>query len=323
MKHRNLFSIGPLVLFFVFGFYQEPATNAWGLEKLRFATPTKVSPHHNLPPMAADEQGFWKEQGLDVDWAPLKGDTGMFRALAGGRIDMGITATPGPIQAAARGVPAVIVADTHLENYNWFIYVNIDSVIREGKDLKGKRLAVNIFGGTAHAYGRALVKGLNLEKDVRFVATGGVREMIAALRSRAVESVVLPLLTMARLKFQGHVREVVAVSDYLPKPWSDHIIFAGKDYIAQKPESVEKVLKGLLKATQFLQKDLDWTGKKMVSSFRYSPEVAKKMVTVVRYGQNFNINHQAIKNVRDFLKDYEIIQKSPPVNELFTDRFLP
>lgn len=292
--------------------------DAWPAEKLRFATPTKTTPHHNLPPLAAEEQGFWKQNGLEVEWTPFNGDTPMFRALAGGYVDMGVTATPGPIQAVARGIPALIVADTHLENYRWFLYVLRDSRVKEAKDLKRARVAVNIFGGTAHAYGRVAVKGLGLEKEVRFVAAGGVAEQIAALKSGAVDATVLPLFAIAPLKFRGEVREAAEVTDHLPQPWSDHIIFAGKDYAQKKGETVRRAIKALIQATDFIQRDSNWTTAKMVSLSGFPEEVARKMVPLVRYGKEWKIDPKAMENVKNFMLEYGIIDKGPAAEELYS-----
>lgn len=290
-------------------------------EKLRFGTPTKTSPHHNLIPLAAEEKGFWKQMGLEVQWTRFTGGGPMFRALSGGHVDMGISATTGPIQAISRGVPLIIVGDTHFQNYRWFLYVLTKSPIKKGSDLKGGKLAVNRFGGTAHAFARVLVSSLGLEGTTRIIAVGGVAQEIASLKSGAADAIMLPLVTIAPLKFRGEVREVASVSDYLPKPWSDHVIVARNGFAAAEHEAVRKGLQALLMAVDFIHKNKDWTTGKMVSFSRYSPETAGKIAGLLRFGEKFTVDGKAIENVRDFLKQYGIIKTTPSVDQLFTNKF--
>jgi len=68
------------------------------VEKLNFGTATKTSPHYALPMVAAEEKGFWKEQGLEVEGIPFSSAGAMFRAIAARR------PSPCPTTAPARSV---------------------------------------------------------------------------------------------------------------------------------------------------------------------------------------------------------------------------
>jgi len=46
----------------------------WAADKLRFATTVKTHPILVMPVLAAEEKGFWKQNGLEAEWVPFEGD---------------------------------------------------------------------------------------------------------------------------------------------------------------------------------------------------------------------------------------------------------
>src|SRR3990172_3712858 len=91
-----------------FGFSFQPVFSA---EVLRYGTPLKGTPHYDMVVLSAEEKGFWKQNGLEVTWVPFRGATDMYQAVAAGSIEAGQDDTAGMMQAVARGVPALTVAE--------------------------------------------------------------------------------------------------------------------------------------------------------------------------------------------------------------------
>src|SRR3990172_3194864 len=192
---------------------------AWGIKKIKFATAIKVTPAFYLPVLAAEEKGFWKERGLDVEWVPFGGGGAMNRAVAAGAIHVGFGGAATAIRGAAGGVPAVIVADLFRQE---FIFLTPPgSQFQRPQDLKGAKIGVPAFGGTSDAMARLVLKKLGLEAEVRLVATGEVTAALAALRRGTIDAVVQSPDIMGRMKMEGTVREYLSVDDYLPKEWAD------------------------------------------------------------------------------------------------------
>src|SRR3989304_6551195 len=90
----------------------------WGIakglaaDKLKLGTPVKVSANYALPPLAAQDKGFWKENGLEAEWVPFKGGGELHRAFAAGAGDVGLTGAGSALQAIANKVPEILVAET-------------------------------------------------------------------------------------------------------------------------------------------------------------------------------------------------------------------
>src|SRR3972149_2479652 len=93
------------VAMILFGF--QPLFSA---EVLRFGTPVKGAPRFDMVVLAAEERGFWKENGLEVNWFPFRGSTEMVKAVAGGAIDAGEGDAVSLLLDVARGVPLLLVA---------------------------------------------------------------------------------------------------------------------------------------------------------------------------------------------------------------------
>lgn len=288
-------------------------------EKLKFATPLKVSPYLGLPPLAAQEQGFWKEEGLDAEWVAFDSGGAMARALAGGHVDMAIHGTSSVIMEIARGVPQIIVAEMEAK-YDFMVFVPSKSALRQPKDIKGTKIGVIGFGSLAEIFGRVVTRNLGLEKDVKFVALGSTPSMVAGLKAGAVDGMLTTFFGVAPLVFAGEIREVLVVTDHLPKNWSEIILNVRNDFLQKQPESVKKGVRAILKAGQFLLQNKSWTIEKTKSQFRYTPEAAAGIFPVLHYSKEGKIDRQALENVTNLLLEYGLIvkEKTPPVEQMYT-----
>lgn len=291
-------------------------------EKVRVGTPVRVQALYNLPILAAQDKGIWRGLGLDLEYLPFRSGTELNQAVAAGALDMGITGALAVVQAVARGLPEIIVADLQGDN-PFYLWVPTASHIRDAKDLKGARIGVNRLGGTVHAFGLALARALRMEKDIKFVAGGGVREEVAAIKAGTLEGRMSDSFALAPLKYSGEMRELISMRDYLPRPWPDLTVLATLGLVGQKPEVVRKAVKALLQGAEGVLKDEAWALAKMKEEFGYSEGLAKMVFAQLRYGRDGKIDPRGLENIRNFLVEYRIIpkEKAPPVEKLFTREF--
>ncbi len=160
------------------------ASRGLAAEKVRFGSPSKGATF-SLPLLAAEEKGFWKKHGLEAKWIPFRSTASMNRAIAAGALDMGYRSMVAVILAAVRGIPIVALAERgRAERYIW---VKFDSLILKPEHLKGTTFGSSRRGSTFEAYARAAFRALGLEKDVRFVATGGHGAYVAAMKTDKIQ----------------------------------------------------------------------------------------------------------------------------------------
>ena len=291
-------------------------------QAVKFGTSVKMSPAYYLPVMAAEEKGFWKEQGLKVEWVPFRGAAPMMRSVAAGHINIGGSTAAGLLLPMSRGVPVVLVAEM-VKRFDWFIIVRAASPVRKPEDLKGLKVGVVVLGSVEDAYGKTPLKALGLEKQIKFVSVGGIRQKYAALRSGAIKAIVASGTVAVRSVLQGKARAILKINDYLPKKWMEHSIFARKDFIKNQPETTKKVVNAVLASINFVTGNPSWTIGKLQSESNYSREVAQAALKHFEFTKDGKINRDVIANLRNFAIKNGIVsgQDMPPVDNLFTRQF--
>lgn len=290
-------------------------------DKLRFAVASKASPHLVLPVLAAEEKGLWKENGLEVEWYGFSGSVPMTQAIVSRSVDMGFEAAAGTIQSASRGIPMVNVAD--LAKVDYYVWVRADSPIKAPRDLKGAKIAVK-FGSMPHAYALFLAKSLGLEKDIKLVSVGSSEAEMAAIKAGKIEGRLGSLQVMAPLKLMGEFREAVSISEHFPKEWIENTVAAPRGFLDKQPDVVKRAVKTVRQSVNYISRERRWSMERMKVEFGYSTEAAEAIYNSFRFSPDGQITRKAVENLRNFLIEYGLVpkEKTPPVEELYTMRFL-
>ena len=287
-------------------------------ESVKIATAVRQSPVYYLPVTACMEKGFCKKQGIDAEWVPFGSATAMYQAVAAGSVKIGLTHIGSQLQVASRGLPVVVVSDLKSSD-DFSIWVKTRGPYRSAKDLKGSKLGVSRFGGVEHAYGRIIAKAVGLEREVRFISTGGIPESLASLKTGSIDGVVLSPHQMIKLKEAGEVKEIAAIGDYLPKPWMGYVIFAERGFVKGSLPTLRKTLHALLESIRFAQSDPSWTIAKMKEEAGYSDSGARTIFESLHLTADGVIQKEAAENARRVLLEYEIIGKDAPrPEEIYT-----
>lgn len=202
----------------------------------------------------AQKRGFLKEEGIDAEIIRISAAAGR-AALASGEVDystgIGGTAIGGalsgvPIKVVACYVPAPVLALVSRPE------------IKSVQQLKGKTIAVLIFGGVAHFAARSIVRhfGLEAERDLKYLAVGPPDARFAALTQGLVDAAVLgPPLDFAARK-QGY--NILARADeVLVFPETGLVTSAKK--IQDKPDEVKRAIRAGIKANRFIRANRDGT----------------------------------------------------------------
>src|SRR3990172_927005 len=79
-------------------------------QKIKYGTAVKLSLRYYLPVYAAEEKGYAKEQGIQLEYVPFRGGPALNAAMAAGHINVGATMAGTVFQAAGAGLPLTIVA---------------------------------------------------------------------------------------------------------------------------------------------------------------------------------------------------------------------
>jgi NitT/TauT family transport system substrate-binding protein len=205
------------------------------------------------------EQGYFAQQGLEVELIGTPGGASSFAVLASGRAEAVIGGLGAALfNAAARGLDFKVVGPVHLERppVSTPLVVSRKAFesgeIRSVKDLRGKKVSVNVLGSATEfwLYAALLKGGLTID-DVQTVAVN-FPEVPAALANGAIAAGMLgePLTTLAEDRGQ-----VVRLSeDFINGVQVTAVYFSG-DFMRRHPNEAVGFMAAWLRACRDLQGD--------------------------------------------------------------------
>lgn len=115
------------------------------LKKVSFTLPF-LPEGPNLIAFVAKANGYWSEEGLDVDIARGFGSVAAAQAIGAGRFDYGMAAAPAGLQQSAKGLKLIQIACCSYDSMMG-ITVIADSQVHKATDLAGKKIASTATSG--------------------------------------------------------------------------------------------------------------------------------------------------------------------------------
>jgi NitT/TauT family transport system substrate-binding protein len=153
-----------------------------------------------LPLWAARDAGLFSKYGLNVELLGLQSASRQVQLiLAGDTLAASLSGTT-PVRARIEGADPIIIMG--LLNSFTLTVIAVPEV-KTPADLKGRLIGVGALGGSPTLLTQRLLKKWGLESDVKFLATGGYIESLAALEKRRIHAAVLdpPRAYIGRKKF--------------------------------------------------------------------------------------------------------------------------
>lgn len=225
----------------------------------------------NAPALIADKEGFYKQEGLDVDLKALGDGPVIQQALAAGELDVAYVGTPPVYQWYSRGLKSTILAKV---NYGQAaVLVGDHSPVQQLQDLKGKKLAGVKKGSGMDVLLRGYVlkekAGLDPDHDLNIIDMPP-GNMNAALDRGIVDAAFTwePFVSQAVLR--GSARVLLDVNQALPQyPW--YVVIALPKTLHERPDDVVKLLRAHRKAVAFLNEHPAEANRIIADAFRLEP----------------------------------------------------
>jgi NitT/TauT family transport system substrate-binding protein len=206
----------------------------------------------SAPVFIAQDKGYFREAGLDVELKFFDAAQPIAVATTSGDVDFGVTAfTAGLYNLAGKGVLKVIGGMSREKaGYPLIGYFASNNAYASGlktpKDLAGKRIAVTQVGSSFH-YSLGLLAdkyGFKLA-DVKIIPLQSLSNAAAALKGETVDAALLPISTARKLVDDGGAKFLGWVGD--ETPWQLGAVFASPKTLTNKV-LVTKLLGALAKA---------------------------------------------------------------------------
>jgi NitT/TauT family transport system substrate-binding protein len=127
----------------------------------------------SLAAVIADKQGFFKEEGLEIETSKFDSGALAVPVLQSGRMDIVLSNTVATFQAIEQGLDAVVLAPAAIVRQTspdtTTAIVVKKGVIKSPKELEGKRIAVNVINSTAWLHSVAWLEKHGVDRTkVRF-----------------------------------------------------------------------------------------------------------------------------------------------------------
>ena len=206
----------------------------------------------SAPVFIAQDKGYFKDAGLDVELKFFDAAQPIAVATASGDVDFGVTAfTAGLYNLAGKGVLKVIGGMSREKAgfplIGYFASNNAYAAgLKTPKDLAGKRIAVTQVGSSFH-YSLGLLADKYAFKlsGVKVLPLQSLSNAAAALKGETVDAALLPVSTARKLMDDNGAKLLGWVGD--ETPWQLGAVFASPKALANKA-LVTKLLGALERA---------------------------------------------------------------------------
>jgi NitT/TauT family transport system substrate-binding protein len=215
-----------------------------------------------LPLTIAERNGYFKEEGLDVEIPDFAGGAKALQALVGGSADMVSGAFEHTINMQAKKQPIkAVVLQASFSSITLLLPKDKAAKYKSAKDLKGLKIGVTAPGSSTNMFVNNLLAKEGLKpSDVSIVGVGAGAGAVAAMEKGDIDAMSNLDPVTSQLEASG---KFVAVADSRTEKGMQEIyggdylascIYATDDFIRKNPNTTQAVVNAMVKALRFIAK---------------------------------------------------------------------
>lgn len=206
-----------------------------------------ISPNQ-APLWVAQDQGFFRKNGLDVQLVFVESGSRLVQTLISGDVVAALAAGAPAIQSNLQGSGVVMLAGT-LNTLDYKLVVSKD--ITRPDQLKGKTMAVSRIGSSSDFATRyALEKyGLVPDKDVAILQIGSQPARYAALEAGKINGIMLAIPLTAKAAKAGF--NTLADLQMLGLEYQQTALMATQNTIKAQPDTMRAIVRSLVESIHY------------------------------------------------------------------------
>lgn len=243
------------------------AHEAQALDKVKVSIAALSSNY--APFLNAIEQGYFKDEGLDVEIVNAGGGVAT-PALLSGQIEFN-TSAASAFSAILKGAPLKVIL-TEADRPTYQLWTTSDD-LKTFESIKGKTVAIQTRGDTFEVWVRLVLKSHGMSgDDVSYTPLGfGSSARLAAVKTGSLPAVVLSTIDVTALRdagvaMKGHMLED-AMKDDIRMPYNG--VATSDALIKNKPDIVLHFIRATLKGMRFMT---DFKDKSITNVTKYNHE---------------------------------------------------
>jgi NitT/TauT family transport system substrate-binding protein len=201
-----------------------------------------------IPLYLAETEGFFKEEGLNVQLVAFKGGTDLVRGMVAGAVDVGV----GALSEALVGVETkqgvkVFYGGLNMAVFDWYAVPKIKSLA----EAKGARFGVTTFGSSTDFLTRYALTTHNIDpkKDVRIIQGGGSAARLAAMDAGQLDVNIFATPEKFLAADQGY--RMIMSQKEIAEDYPFHVFYARQDFLQASPNTIKALLRAYVKGVRF------------------------------------------------------------------------
>lgn len=234
------------------------------------------------PLYVAHEQGFFAEEGLEVEFL-YAAAADIVKNVAAGNVQFGFPNGDSVITARAQDIPVQIVHTTYQNGLGATIFKS-DKGISTPADLKGKTIAVTSFGSPNYIQLQVLLEqnGMSIDDvDTKIVGTGSI---VNALVADEVDAITFSMLRTVEMRNSGVEVEEFRSDEFLPS--FGNVVVTSDSYLESNKETVIGFNNALNKALDYIinghaREAIEMSIEKYAPSFEGKEDVTEEIFNEV------------------------------------------
>jgi ABC-type nitrate/sulfonate/bicarbonate transport system substrate-binding protein len=306
MRARRIRAFFPRIAFAVAVAFNLLATQANCLETVNLALTGKNFQMILYP--IAQERGYMQEEGVDLRVILARAELSV-QAMAAGSFQFTMAGTMAVVNVMKGGAPFKVILSTNDKVLSWILS---KPEITSLKDLKGKRVATSgVANVTLIMAKQVLAKhGLDPDRDLFFINTGGGTNGVKALMAGAVDGAIAS--TAERyIGVPAGFRELSFIGNEVKNSWGT--MATTDQLIQEKPKLVAGVVKASLKALRFIRQERDATIAIAMKFAGLDKNIATRMYDdlVGTFTQNGTVDEETQRNDIEVIR--QILKSQDPI----------
>lgn len=299
---------------------EEPAGEPAGEEELATVSIGVIASTDVAPLYLGIEQGFFEEEGLELEITQAQGGAAIVPSVMSGDLDFGFSNVTSLIVARSQGLPLQIIANannsTGVQGEDFAdVLVREDSDIQDAADLEGRTVGVNTLNNISDTTIRAAIEaqGGNPD-DVDFVEIP-LPDMPAALERGEVDAIgsIEPFRTIA---MQDGARSAVSNYAFPIDNLTVAVYFTTEDVLAAEPEMVESFQAAIERSLEYAQENPDEVRAILPTYTQLDEELIDQLILP---SYPTEVNRDSVQELADLALEHGLIDEQPELDELLPE----
>lgn len=265
----------------------------------------------------AVDQGFFEEQGLDVQVEVSPGGAANIPGVVAGEFEIAGSNAVSVLLARSQGLPLKMIsagtfASEDPEDDFSLLLVTPDSPIQEPSDLDGTAVAVNTLANIAELTIRASLENVGAgHESIEFVELG-FPDMLPALQDGRVDAVhvIEPFMSIG---LEQGMRPIIAPYAETQPGMAIGSYFSTDEYIEENPDVIDRFVAAVTAGGEYIEENPDEFRAALPDLADLEPEVAE-MVNNPSWGGP--VDSASVELIGELMERYDLFDETPPIDEV-------